>query len=136
MFKFVDLLANLGFIDIDEQFKKEQFNTDLELYASIYTANINAMKETFDENFILDMLLLYTDVFTYDDFCDKLNRIQNCFNTDMWSSLIQYEWNNYGESSVFELMDCLKTAYFENHLVEVCKKVRNRWIEDYGEGEL
>lgn len=46
----------------------------------------------------------YNAVFMRRDFGEMLNQIEKQFETDMWGTLIQYEWNETGESSVFYLM--------------------------------
>ena len=115
--------------------EQEEF-FDLEYNSSIYQENLVFMKTEFDDYFILQMFSIFSSVFMCSDFKEMLDNIKNQFNTDMWGTLIQYEWNETGESSVFELMDTLEIGYFEANLPIVCNKVRSLWVSDYSDEEL
>ena len=135
MSKYSEFLTKLGFgknvADMELIYKY-----DIESNGSIYEKNITLLKDEFDDCFIVDMFLYYNDVLLRSDFEEKLRQIEKQFDTDMWGTLIQYEWSEKGESSVFYLMDVLNVGYFEAHLAEVCDKVRSLWVADYGEDEL
>ena len=130
-----EFLSKLGFGEIVEDMELAD-EYDIELNGSIYEKNITLLKDEFDDEFIVDMFLCYNEVLLCSDFAEMLHLIKKQFDTDMWGTLIQYEWNETGESSVFHLMDVLEVDYFAAHLAEVCDKVRSLWVNDYGDDEL
>ena len=130
-----EFLSELGFGEIVEDMELTD-EYDIELNGSIYEKNITLLKDEFDDEFIVDMFLCYNAVLLRSDFAERLHLIKKQFDTDMWGTLVQYEWNETGGSSVFHLMDFLEVGYFEAHLAEVCDKVRSLWVADYGEDEL
>ncbi len=135
----VEFLTKLGFggsID-DCRFDFELIDEDdIECFDNLYKNNISTLKEEFDDGFILDMFVVYNTVFMRSDFEEMICQIEEQFDTDMWGTLIQYEWYETGESSVFKLMDNLEIGYFESNLADVCAKVRSVWVSDYGDDEL
>ena len=138
MASFIEFLTDLGFGEIIEnEFSIEDSNDyDIEHYGNIYRKNIMMMKDEFDDYFIVEVFLYYNTVLMRSDFCEMLNSVKMQMDTDMWSTLIVYEFNETGESSVFSLMDNLTVGYFDANLENICKKVRAVWIEDYGDSEL
>ena len=138
MSSYIDFLTNLGFGEVlQEEFSLEDSDFyDIEMYEDIYSENIEVMKDEFDDGFIIEMFLAFNTVFMRSDFSEMLDQIREQFGTDMWSTLIAYEWNEKGNSSIFELMDNLMIGYFEANISEVCKRVRSVWVNDYGDSEL
>ena len=138
MSSYMDFLTKLGFDDVlTEEFSLEDSDFyEIELYEDIYSNNIKKMKDEFDDSFIIEMFVSFNPVFMRSDFGEKLDQIEKQFDTDMWSTLIQYEWNETRNSSIFELMDNLMVGYFEANVGEVCERVRAIWVNDYGDSEL
>lgn len=80
--------------------------------------------------------IFYNSVLLRSDFGEMIDQIKKQRDTGMWETLIQYEWNETGESSAFHLMAVFEIDYFESHLAAVCDKVHSLWINDYGDAEL
>ncbi len=138
MSRCIEFLTELGFGEIiGNDFSLEHIaEDDFDFFGDQFEENISILREEFDDEFIVAMFVDYTPVFMRDDFSEMLSQIEKEFNTDMWGSLIQYEWNTTGESSIFDLMDVLEIGYFDSHLSEVCNKIRSIWESDYGEDEM
>ena len=138
MSRCTEFLTNLGFREtIDNDFPLEDIDDDvIELYADLFEKNISILRDELDDEFIVEMFVYYNSVFMRVDFSEIIGRIKKEFDTDMWGTMIQYEWNETGESSVFYLLDALSIGYFDSHLSEVCSKVRSTWVNDYGDAEL
>ena len=139
MSRCVEFLTKLGFGEIidDCRFDVELINEDdIECFDDLYKENISTLKDEFDDEFILDMFVVYNTIFMRSDFEEMIRQIKKQFDTNMWGTLIQYEWYETGESSVFSLMNNLKIGYFDANLAEVCNKVRSLWVNDYGDDDL
>ena len=138
MSRCTEFLTNLGFREIiDNDFHLEDIDEDvIELYADLFEKNISILRDELDDEFIVEMFVYYNSVFMRVDFSEIIGRIKKEFDTDMWGTMIQYEWNETGESSVFYLLDALSIGYFDSNLSEVCSKVRSTWVNDYGDAEL
>ena len=138
MSRCTEFLTNLGFREtIDNDFPLEDIDDDvIELYADLFEKNISILRDELDDEFIVEMFVYYNSVFMRVDFSEIIGRIKKEFDTDMWGTMIQYEWNETGESSVFYLLDALSIGYFDSHLSEGCSKVRSTWVNDYGDAEL
>lgn len=108
----------------------------LDSCAELYAEHLGLMREEFDDWFVLQMFSMYTGVFMRTDFAQQLEAVRRQFDTDMWATLIQYEWSQTGESAVFGLMDDLSVGGFEAGLKEVCANARSLWVQDYGEDDL
>ena len=137
MSKCIEFLTELGFGEIiGNDFSLEHIaEEDFDFFSDQFEKNITILQDEFDDEFIVAMFVHYNPVFMRGDLSEKLSQIEKEFDTDMWGSLIQYEWNTTGESSIFYLMDVLEIGYFDSHLPEVCNKVRSIWENDYGEDE-
>lgn len=138
MASFIKFLSDLGFGDvIKEQFSIEDSDRfDIEGFGDNYRKNIDAMKDEFDDSFIVDCFLSFNTVLMRGDFCQMLEMVKNEFGTDMWGTLIAYEWTETGNSSIMELMDSLEVGRFESELANACETARSVWINDYGDGDL
>lgn len=135
MSRCIEFLTELGFGEIiGNDFSFEHItDDDFDFFSDQFEKNISILQNDFDDEFIVAMFVHYNPVFMRSNFGEMLSQIEKEFDTDMWGSLIQYEWHTTGASSVFYLMDVLEIGYFDLHLPEVCNKVRSIWDNDYGE---
>lgn len=129
-----DALIAEGFSEklINEKFSLDNYHLyDLDSCESIYVSIVSFMREDFDDWFILEMFASYPAQFMSSSRIDDLLSIKACFNSDMWSTYIQYEFSETGISSIFELMDCMVVGEFEEKLEETCKKVKAIWVNGH-----
>lgn len=129
-----EILLAEGFCEelIDENILPESYQLyDIDSCESIYVSILSFMREDFDDWFILAMFATYPAQFMSSSQIDNLLSIKAYFNSDMWSTYIQYEFSETGSSSIFELMDCMIVGEFEERLADTCEKVKSLWISDY-----
>ena len=105
---------------------------DLDCCEEIYKSILSFMKTDFDDWFILAMFSAYPGMFMSSGVVDDLLAIKTYFNSDMWSTYIQYEFSETGTSSAFELMDSLLVGVFEAEMEKVCETIKTFWEKDYG----
>lgn len=130
-----DVLIAEGFKEtqIDDSIVPENYHYyDVDCCEGIYKSILSFMKTDFDDWFTLSMFATYPGMFMSSGVVDDLLAIKTYFNSDMWSTYIQYEFSETGTSSVFELMDTLLVGGFEAEMENVCEEVKTFWEKDYG----
>jgi len=112
------------------------YSYDLDYCENIYRKNLSFMRKDFDDSFILEMLSRYSGQFMSSSLFSRLSAVKLQFGTDMWATLIQYEFAETGTSTIFDLMDSLVVREFESELKKACEKIRTIWLDSYGDLDL